>query len=123
LSFKDLVGVTSIRTEEDYEQASTMVNYLLDIVRDDEDHPLADVLHYFGDQMERYEDEYVSIPEPSPRAMLLFLMDQQGLKPEDLADCISQNELSDVLNGDGSMSKEIAEKLAPRLHVSADWFF
>ena len=61
--------------------------------------------------------------EPSPRAMLLFLMDQQGLKPEDFADCISQSELSDVLNGDGSMSKEIAEKLAPRLHVTADWFF
>jgi antitoxin component HigA of HigAB toxin-antitoxin module len=55
--------------------------------------------------------------------MLLFLMDQQGLKPEDFADCISQSELSDVLNGDGSMSKEIAEKLAPRLHVTADWFF
>ena len=93
LSFKNLVGVTSIRTEEDYEQAGTMVNYLLDIVRDDEDHPLADVLHYFGDQMERYEDEHYPIPEPSPRAMLLFLMDQQGLKQEDLADCISQSEL------------------------------
>jgi len=123
LSFKDIVGVTWVRTEEDYEQVSAMVNFLLDIVHDNEDHPLADVLHYFGDQMERYEDEHYPIPEPSPREMLLFLMDQQGLKQEDLVDCVSQRELSDILSGDGSLSQEIADKLALRLHVDANWFF
>ena len=123
IPFKELIGVTSVRTEEDYEQASAIIKTLLDATRDDENHPLVDVLDYLANQVEAYEDEHYPIPEPSPRAMLLFLMDQQGLKPEDLADCISQSELSDVLNGDGSMSKEVAEKLAPRLHVSADWFF
>ena len=73
-------------------------------------------------QVEAYEDEHYPIPEPSPREILLFLMDQQGLKQEDLVDCVSQSELSDILSGDGSLSKEIAEKLAPRLHVHADLF-
>ena len=75
--FKELVGVTSVRTEEDYEQASAIIDSLLDIVGDNEDHPLADVLHYFGDQVERYEDEHFHIPEASPRDTLHFLKAQR----------------------------------------------
>jgi HTH-type transcriptional regulator/antitoxin HigA len=122
LSFKDIVGVTWIRTEEDYEQASAMVNFLLGIVHDNEDHPLADVLHYFGDQMERYEDEHYPMPEIKPHEMLRCLMDEHGLKQEDLADCVPQSCISDILNGNHAISKEIAEKLAHRFHVHADLF-
>jgi HTH-type transcriptional regulator / antitoxin HigA len=123
MPFKELIGVTSVRTEADYAQANAIISILLDATRGDEDHPLGDVLDYLANLVEAYEDEHYPIPELSPRAMLLILINEQGLKPEDLMDCVSQSELSDVLNGDGSMSKGIAEKLAPRLHVSADWFF
>ena len=122
LSFKDVVGVTWVRTEEDYEYASAMVDSLLDIVRDNEDHPLADVLHYFGDQMEKYEDEHFPIPEAEPHEILRFLMDQHGLKQEDLADCAPQSRISDILNGKRSISKEIAKNLARRFHVHTDLF-
>jgi len=123
IPFKEVIGVTSVRTEADYERASAIIETLLDVTRGNEDHPLADVLDYLANQVETYEDEHYPIPEPSPREMLLFLMDQQGLKQEDLVDCVSQSELSDILSGDGSLSKEIAEKLALRLHVDANWFF
>jgi HTH-type transcriptional regulator/antitoxin HigA len=122
LSFKDVVGVTWVRTEEDYEQASAIVNFLLGIVRDNEDHPLADVLHYLGDQMERYEDEHFPIPEAKPSEMLRFFMEEHGLKQEDLVDCAPQSRISDILNGKRSISKEIAKKLARRFHVHADLF-
>ena len=122
LSFKDIVGVTSVRTEEDYEQASAIIDFLLDIVSDNESHPLADVLHYFGDQVEKYEDEHFQIPEASPCDTLRFLMQEHGLKQEDLLDCASQSRISDILNGKRSISKEIAKNLARRFHVHADLF-
>jgi HTH-type transcriptional regulator/antitoxin HigA len=54
--------------------------------------------------------------------MLRFLMDEHGLKQEDLADCAPQSRISDILNGKRSISKEIAKKLARRFHVHADLF-
>lgn len=122
LSFKGLVGVTSVRTEEDYEQANVMIDFLLDIVGDNEDHPLADVLHYFGDQVEKYEDEHLHIPDASPSDTLRFLMKVHGLKQEDLLDCAPQGRISDILNGKRSISKEIAKNLSRRFHVHTDLF-
>jgi HTH-type transcriptional regulator/antitoxin HigA len=120
--FQELMGVTWIKTEEDYERVSAIVDSLVDIVRGDEDHPLADVLHYFGELMERYEDEHIPIPEAPPQEMLRFFMEQHGLKQEDLADCAPQAKISEILNGKRTISKALAKKLAQRFHVTADLF-
>lgn len=122
MPFKELVGVTSVRTEADYERASAIIDTLLDEVGDDEEHPLVDVLHYFADQVKAYEDEHFSIPGSKPHEILRFLMDQHGLKQEDLADCAPQSRISDILNGKRSISKEVAKNLARRFHVHADLF-
>ena len=45
MPFKELVGVTSVKTKDDYERAAALVNVLLDAIRDDAAHPLSDVLH------------------------------------------------------------------------------
>lgn len=114
--------MTSIKTEEDYERAVAIIDSLVDIVRSDEDHPLADVLHYFGDLVERYEDAHVIIPDVPPHEVLRFLMEQNHLKQEDLADCAPQAKISEILAGKRSISKGIAKKLAQRFHVPADLF-
>ena len=44
MSFKQLVGVTSVRTKKDYAQARATIDALLDEMGDKENHPLADVL-------------------------------------------------------------------------------
>lgn len=122
IPFKDVVGVTSVRNEQDYAQARATIEVLLDEIGDDENHPLADVLDYLSDQVEAYEDERYAIPASEPKEVLRFLMDQHGLKQEDLADCAPQGRLSDILNGRRSISKEIAKKLARRFNVSAALF-
>src|SRR5690242_14982939 len=93
MPFRELVGVTSIRTEADYERFLAIIDVLLDEVGDNEDHPLADVLDFFADQVKVYEDEHVVIPEAEPREVLRFLMDQHGLQPDDLADCASPSQI------------------------------
>ena len=122
MPFKQLVGVTSVRTEEDYAQACATIDALLDEVSDDESHPLAEVLDYLADQVKAYEDENFQIPEAKPSEVLRFLMEQHGLKQEDLGDCAQQSRISDILSGKRSISKEIAKRLAHRFHVRADVF-
>ncbi|HEY7127050.1 MAG TPA: type II toxin-antitoxin system HigB family toxin [Ktedonobacterales bacterium] len=122
LAFKNTVGITSIKTEEDYEQVVAVIDYLLDIVEDDEDHPLVDVLHYFGDLVERWEDVHVIIPDVPPREVLHFLMEQHSLAPEDLADYAPPNKIAEILAGKRAISVALAKKLAQRFHVHADLF-
>ena len=122
IPFKELVGVTSVRTEDDYKQARAVIDVLVEEVGDNEDHPLADVLDYLANQLKAYEDEHFPIPDAEPRAVLRFLMEQHGLKQEDLADCAPQSRISDILNGRRDISKDIAKKLARRFNVHADLF-
>jgi HTH-type transcriptional regulator/antitoxin HigA len=122
MPFKQVIGVTSVRTAKDYAQARATIDALLDEVGDNEDHPLAEVLDYLANQVKVYEDESFSIPEAAPKDVLRFLMEQHGIKQEDLHDCAPQSRISDILNGKRSISKEIAKRLAHRFHVRADLF-
>ena len=122
IPFKELVGVTSVRTEADYMQAGATIDALLAEVGDDESHPLAEVLDYLANQVKAYEEEHFQIPAAEPKEVLRFLMEQHGLKQEDLGDCAPQSRISDILSGKRSISKEIAKRLALRLHVRADLF-
>ncbi|MEW5890173.1 MAG: helix-turn-helix domain-containing protein [Pseudomonadota bacterium] len=122
MPFKEVIGVTSVRTEEDHAQARATIDVLLEEIGDDENHPLAEVLAYLADQVAAYEDEHYAIAEAEPREVLRFLMEQHGLKQEDLADCAPQSRISDILNGKRSISKDIAKKLARRFNVRADLF-
>ncbi len=122
LPFKELIGVTKIRNEADYAQICATVEALLNEIGDNEAHPLADVLDFLADQMKAYESEHFPVKETGPREVLRFLMDQHGLKQEDLADCAPQSRISDILNGKRPVSKVIAKKLAKRFSVSANLF-
>lgn len=122
MPFKELVGVTGVHNEEDYEQALATIEVLLDEVRDDEEHPLADVLDFLSDQVKAYEDKHVVIPEAEPKEVLRFLMEQQDLKQDDLTDCAPQGRISDILAGKRAISKDLAKRFATRFHVRADVF-
>jgi HTH-type transcriptional regulator/antitoxin HigA len=122
LPFKAAVGVTSVRTEADYARARATLDVLLEAIGDDESHPLADVLDYLADQVRAYEAERVPIPAAAPREMLRFLMEQHGLRQEDLSDCAPQGRISDFLNGKRDISKETAKRLAQRFQIHADVF-
>ena len=122
IPFKEAVGVTSVRSEQDYAQARATIEVLLDEIGDDETHPLADVLDYLADQVESYEEAHHPMPLGAPAEVLRFLMDQHNLKQQDLADCAPQSRISDILNGRRGVSKEIAKKLARKFNVSAMLF-
>lgn len=50
--------VAHIESEADYDQTTTLLNKLLDIVRDDASHPLYSLVSVVGDLIEAYEIDH-----------------------------------------------------------------
>lgn len=46
-------------TEQEYEEAVRLLDNLIDIVGEDENHPLASMMEVLGVLIEKYEDEHV----------------------------------------------------------------
>ena len=75
-ALEDLVGTIQrsednqfTELEEDhYERLVVILNKLVDIVREDEDHILASLMEFIGNLIKRYEDEH--IPEPVSRSTI-----------------------------------------------------
>lgn len=60
-------GLRIINTEADYDHTITMMNALLDVVGDDEDHPLSSLLELVASLVSSYEQEHHPINALEPR--------------------------------------------------------
>ena len=70
-----------------------------------------------------YDDQHHALPEAPPNEMIVFLMNQRGLRPSDLLPIFgSRSVASDVLSGKREPSKAHIRKLAELFHVSTDLF-
>jgi len=47
-------------TEDEYETLVTLLDKLIDVVGEDESHPLASLMEVVGVLIEKYEDEHIS---------------------------------------------------------------
>ena len=122
LPFNKAIGVMAVRTAAEHRRALATLEVLLEVVGEDEDHPLAEVLDYVADRVKSYEDARCAIPKAEPRAVLQFLMEQHGLKQTDLADCAPQSRISEILSGRRAVSKALAKRLAARFRVPMELF-
>ena len=100
-----------IHTKADYDRTVKMMNALLDVAGDDEDHPLSSLLELTSDLVSHYEQEHHPIKVTDPKDALRFLMEARGLKQEDLSNVIRQSNLSAILAGKRKISAAIAGKL------------
>lgn len=100
-----------IHTEADYDRTVKMMNELLDVTGDDEDHPLSGLLELTSDLVSRYEQEHHPIEASDPKDALRFLMDARGMKQEDLSSVVPQSNLSAILAGKRKISAAMAGKL------------
>lgn len=109
-----------IRSERDYERMQTLMNELLGVVGDDEDHLLADLLDVVGILVAQYEDENTpGLESAKPLQVLKFLMEQHGLKQSDLRKEIgTQGVVSEILSGSRQINARQAKALATRFGVS-----
>jgi HTH-type transcriptional regulator/antitoxin HigA len=108
----------SLRNEQEYERAVERLNYLLDEVGTDEQHPLYTLLDTLGTLIHAYEEEHHPIPECSGVDVLRFLMDEHGLTQSDVPEIGSQGVVSEVLRGERELNIRQIRALATRFQVS-----
>jgi HTH-type transcriptional regulator/antitoxin HigA len=109
-------------TEEEYNQLVELLDELTDIVRDDENHPLVNLMDVVGVLIETYESEHVPEPVSDPIAVLKYFMVENGLKQKDLAELGSQGVVSEILSGKRELNVRQIKALSERFKVPVSVF-
>lgn len=117
-----MVHLRPITDEAGYSQMTSLMNALLDVVGEDEDHAMSGLLDLVGDLVSRYERENYAIESAAPKDSLRYLIEARGLKQRDLCDILPQSNLSAILAGKRKISATLAGKLARFFGVSPAMF-
>ena len=97
---------------------SALMNNLLDVVGDKEDHALARLLDLVGELVEDYDVSNYAIEASEPKEVLRYLIEMRGLKQNEMAGIVAQGNLSAILAGKRKISETLAGKLAKYFDVS-----
>lgn len=122
-SWQVLADVLTIpKTKKDYNR---MKGYLRELILTTEDSPdslyngLIEVLSLV---LEAYEDQHYPVPAATPGQTLRFLMDEHGLKQDDLPEVGSQGVVSEILVGKRELNRRQIKVLSQRFGISAAAF-
>ncbi|MBS0352119.1 MAG: transcriptional regulator [Proteobacteria bacterium] len=110
---------------KEYARLERILDELIDVVRDDEKHPLAIVMQIIGENLGQYDDEhYPDIGEDMNEIdMVKYLMKSNHLHQVDLAEIFgSQANVSKYLSGERPLSKHQIIGLKKKFGISADFF-
>jgi HTH-type transcriptional regulator/antitoxin HigA len=118
-AFQGSLGVAAIRTNKQHERMVALMNQILDVVGENERHPLAGLLDLVGDLVAGYEARAHPVPDAAPREVLQLLMKEHGLTQTALRDELGgQSVVSDILKGKREINSRQAKALAARFGVS-----
>ena len=117
-----MAHIRPIHDESGYDRMVALMNELLDVVGDNEEHKLAGLLELVGDLVSNYERAHLAIETSEPKDALRFLIEAKGLKQEDLSDIVAQGNLSNILAGRRKISATLAGKFGEFFGVSPALF-
>lgn len=117
-AFDHVAHLRPVRTEEEYDRTVALMNRLLDVVGDQEDHALSGLLDLVSDLVEDYDAGHYAIEVSEPKEVLRYLIETRGLKQGDLAEIVAQSNLSAILAGKRKISATLAGKFANFFNVS-----
>ncbi len=115
---QSLVPLSAIQNEEQYDRAVETLDALLEIVHNDETHPLYNLLDTLGTLIESYEEAHYPVPPVTGVDVLRFLMEEHDLTPNDLPEIGSAVEVAQVLAGRRELSIPEVRALAKRFGLS-----
>ena len=110
---------------KEYAKLEKILDELIDEVRGDEKHPLADVMQIIGENLEQYDNEHFPIigDNVSDIEFVTYLMNTHNLRQVDLAEIFGgQANVSKFLSGERPLSKSQILGLKNKFKISADLF-
>jgi HTH-type transcriptional regulator/antitoxin HigA len=117
-AFDRVAHLRPIRTEEEYDRTVSLMNYLLDIVGDRENHSLSGLLDLVSELVAEYDTSHYAIEASEPNEVLRYLIELRGLKQSDLAEIVPQSNLSAILAGKRKISATLAGRLGKFFSIS-----
>ncbi|GIK43220.1 MAG: transcriptional regulator [Chloroflexota bacterium] len=122
-NFEQMAKFIFVPTNEDeYNRLVELLDEITDIVRDDEEHPLANLMDVIGVLIETYENQHVPEPAGDPVAALKYFMEEHGLKQKDLPELGSQGIVSEILSRKRELNLRQIKALSERFKVPAAVF-
>lgn len=123
---KQVGGLTRPTSEVEYEQVVSLMHHLADNYSTSSE-PYAALFDYLATLAHDWEVENepdLTSPDVAPQQVLAYLMDEHGVSQYQLAQegIADQGNLSRILAGERSISKNLAKRLAARFNVSAEVF-
>ena len=117
-AWKQLEPFFIINSEADYQRIRKSLDELVDEIGSDEDHHRAGLMDTLATLVHAWEEEHHPVPKASPRKVLAFLMDEHGLKQQDLKEVGTQGIVSEILAGKRELNVRQIRKLSVRFSVS-----
>lgn len=122
-SFEQIAKFLFVPTNEnEYNQLVELLDEMTNIVRDNESHPLANLMDVLGVLIETYENEHVPEPASDPVSVLKYFMEEYDLKQKDLPELGSQGIVSEILSGKRELNIRQVKALSERFKVPASVF-
>jgi len=116
------IPIAPIRNERQYDQAITKLNELLDVVGDNDAHPLYEILDTLGTLVHAYEESHYPAPEVTGIGVLKFLMEEHQLTPANLPELGNEQAVNELLAGKRELTLENVRSLSQRFDVTAASF-
>lgn len=114
--------LSTISTEDDYDQAVEHLNQLVDEVGLNEAHPLYELLNTLETLIHAYEEQHEQLQVSSGVEALQYLMEEHGLTQSDLPEVGSQGIVSEILHGKRELNVRQIRALAHRFGVAPSVF-
>lgn len=121
-TFRSATNIAPIRNAAHYRRMVAMLEALLDEAGSNEKHPAMGLVDIVGDLIEDYEAAHHPLPNVTGVQALKFLMEQHGLKQNDLREIGSQGVVSEILTGKRDLNIRQIRALSERFGVSAATF-
>lgn len=110
--------VSTLRTEEEYNRAVKLLDYLIDKVSAKPNATLDSLIDMLGTLIEAYEDKHVAEPMGDPISSLKHFMEERNLKQSDLTEIGNRRVVAEILNGKRELNIAQIKALSKRFKVS-----
>ncbi len=106
------------KTKKEYRTAVKILDFLIDEIGEDEEHPLTNFIETLGVLVEDYERKHYIEPLNSPIENFRYLIKEHSLKQSDFPEIGSQGVVSEILNGKRELNRRQILALSKRFNVS-----
>lgn len=117
-----IVAVDRIRSDADYDRVTVFMEKVIADIGRKKNHPLCGLMDILEMRLREYDDAQNPMDEVTGLKMLRFLMDQHGLRQQDLSELGSQGVVSEILKGKRELNLRHIEVLALRFKVPPEVF-